>query len=163
MISLCHICTACSFYCITFKITETFFTCDCESSFLEFIPWMVFIPRTYLGPYFSFGKGQYTLCQLVLYYLLLSWHPQVKTELQNWLCFTTPPTFPSIGIPVVYMPFGLFFAGQAAMEMMPPYCSRSALSVWKKSKNHPCPSKLDQPLAVTEKWWKSEKSSMRNP
>lgn len=68
MTSLCHICTARPLHCITFKITEILFTCDCKSSLLKFIPWMLLIPSTYLymwGSYFNFGKGQYTLCQLV--------------------------------------------------------------------------------------------------
>lgn len=144
MTSLCHICTARSLHCITFKITEILFTCDCKSSFLKFIPWMLLIPSTYLYMWGSYLTLEKASTHYVRWSLLLSWHPQLKTELQNSLCLTTPPTFPSIGIPVVYMPFSLFPPGQAAMEIMPPYCSVSAFSIWKKSRSLPCPQKLDQ-------------------
>lgn len=67
-------------------------------------------PAHIWGLDFSFGKSQYRLCQLVLSYPLLSWHPQGKTELQNWSFLTIIPTYPYIVLPVEFTcPLVYFF------------------------------------------------------
>lgn len=159
MTSLCHICTACSLHCITFKITEFFFTCYCKSSFLKFIPWMLLIPSMYPGEsHFSFGKGQYTLCPTGP----LSPATFLTFPNKDWIGYALP-------LPLLFLllesqqftwPLLYFFQGMLPWR---PYCSRSAFIIWKKNTNLPCPQKLDQPLALTERWWESGKSSMRNP
>lgn len=82
MTSLCHICTACSLHCITFKITEFFLLVTANQVSWSLSLECSWFPACIQGSHtLALEKASTHYAQLVLYHLLLSWHSQIKTEL----------------------------------------------------------------------------------
>lgn len=107
--SLCCVCIACSLHCITFKISGILPTCDWK--FLGVCPLNALDSQHISGGQTLALERASIDC--VLYYPLLSGHPQGKAKLQNKSFLTIIPAYPYIVLPVEFTcRLGYFFQGR---------------------------------------------------